>query len=196
MPVGRRGRGHVSVLGCDGSYPAPGGAGSGYLVQCGPPPVARRRAGHLRQPPAGPRSGVGRHVVLSHEHPDHWTDLESFAVWRRSPVVVARPGLRPPGPAAPLVLHRRPAAGLGGERTVDADRGGPAHLQLRGHRPRSPHAGRAHRPRPVVPRTSRVRSPTRPTPVRTGPSPSSGRGSARCSARPPTHGPTRALSPT
>jgi ribonuclease BN (tRNA processing enzyme) len=39
-------------------------------------------------------------IVLSHEHPDHWTDLESFAVWARFQpaaepyLVLAPPGLR------------------------------------------------------------------------------------------------------
>ncbi len=90
----------LSVLGCDGSYPGPGGAGSGYLVQdgtttlwldAGPGTFANLQ--QMCDP------GSVDAVVLSHEHPDHWTDLESFAVWRRQsgcgPVpVYAPPGLR------------------------------------------------------------------------------------------------------
>ncbi len=91
----------LTVLGCDGSYPGPGGAGSGYLVQAG---------GTALWLDAGPGTfanlqrvcdpAIVDAVVLSHEHPDHWTDLESFAVWRRQhgglpPVpVYAPPGLR------------------------------------------------------------------------------------------------------
>jgi ribonuclease BN (tRNA processing enzyme) len=91
------------VLGCDGSYPGPGGAASGYLVQ--------ERATTLWLD-AGPGTfanlqqvcdpGTVDAVVLSHEHPDHWTDLESFAVWRR------RFPVRPPVPVyAPPGLRRR-----------------------------------------------------------------------------------------
>ncbi len=91
----------VTVLGCDGSYPGPGGAASGYLV-CGGATRVWLDAGpgtfaalQLVADPAAVDA-----IVLSHEHPDHWTDLESFAVWRRQagcrkPVpVYAPPGLR------------------------------------------------------------------------------------------------------
>jgi len=91
----------LQVLGCDGGYPGPGGAGSGYLVESGDTSI---------QLDAGPGTfarlqlvadpgGISA-VVLSHEHPDHWTDLESFAVWllqsgSGSPVDVYAPrGLR------------------------------------------------------------------------------------------------------
>ena len=47
-------------------------------------------------------------VILSHEHPDHWTDLESFAVWlRQSAGRTAGPGLRPAGAPSALLLRRR-----------------------------------------------------------------------------------------
>lgn len=71
----------VTVLGCDGSYPGPGGAGSGYLLRgggatvwldCGPGTLAALQT-HV---------GLGDvdAVVVSHEHPDHRNDLEGFHV--------------------------------------------------------------------------------------------------------------------
>ena len=72
----------LTVLGCDGSWPGPGGAGSGYLVQSGATtllldagPGTFANLCRLGDP-----AGVTA-VVLTHEHPDHWTDLESFATW-------------------------------------------------------------------------------------------------------------------
>ena len=91
----------LTVLGCDGSYPGPGGAASGYLVHAGavalwldagPGTFARLQT--VCDP------GAVQAVVLSHEHPDHWSDLESFAVWLllhgggRRVRVLAPPGLR------------------------------------------------------------------------------------------------------
>ncbi|MGH9155133.1 MAG: MBL fold metallo-hydrolase [Acidimicrobiales bacterium] len=71
----------VTVLGCSGSYPGSGTACSGYLV---------RGAGTTVWLDAGPGTlaNLQRHValadldaiVLSHEHPDHWTDLEGYRV--------------------------------------------------------------------------------------------------------------------
>ena len=88
----------LTVLGCDGSYAGPGGACSGYLVQAGSTTVWLD---------AGPGSfanlqlvcdpGVVDAVLLSHEHPDHWTDLESFAVWRRHHTSGVVPVYAPPG---------------------------------------------------------------------------------------------------
>jgi ribonuclease BN (tRNA processing enzyme) len=91
----------LTVLGCDGSYPGPGGAASGYLV---------RHAGATVWLDAGPGTfanlqlvadpGSIDAVVLSHEHPDHWGDVESLAVWAmhnradRPVPVYAPPGLR------------------------------------------------------------------------------------------------------
>ncbi|MGH9130679.1 MAG: MBL fold metallo-hydrolase [Acidimicrobiales bacterium] len=73
----------VTVLGCDGGYPGPGGATSGYLVQAGGLKVLMD-AGH------GCLANLQAHldpaeldaVILSHEHPDHWGDLEGLAVMR------------------------------------------------------------------------------------------------------------------
>lgn len=89
------------MLGCDGSYPGPGGAASGYLVEV---------AGVAIWLDAGPGTfanlqlvadpGRVDAVILSHEHPDHRSDVDSFAVWLRErpparPVpVYAPPGLR------------------------------------------------------------------------------------------------------
>ncbi len=80
----------VTVLGCDGSYPGPGGAGSGYLLRCGDTCV------WLDAGP-GTLANLQRHValeeidavVISHEHVDHWSDLEHLAVACRW--VVPRP---------------------------------------------------------------------------------------------------------
>lgn len=71
----------LTVLGCDGSFPGPGGAGSGFLVRgggavvwldCGPGTFANLQR-HV---------GIGDvdAIVVTHEHPDHRTDLEGFAV--------------------------------------------------------------------------------------------------------------------
>lgn len=71
----------VTVLGCDGSYPGPGGACSGYLVRCGDTNLWMDAGG-------GTLSNLQRHVpieeldavFISHQHPDHWTDLEHLAI--------------------------------------------------------------------------------------------------------------------
>lgn len=96
MPTGT-----LTVLGCDGSYAGPGGAASGYLVKsaeaviwldAGPGTFARLQEVCF--------PGLLDAVVLSHEHPDHWSDFESFAVWTRFQsatepfLVLAPPGLR------------------------------------------------------------------------------------------------------
>jgi ribonuclease BN (tRNA processing enzyme) len=69
----------LTVLGCSGTYAAPGGACSGYLVEDGDT-CLWVDAG------SGTLANLQRHVafdavdavVLTHEHPDHWTDLEGF----------------------------------------------------------------------------------------------------------------------
>lgn len=82
----------LTVLGCDGSYPGPVGACSGYLVRHGATSL------WLDAGP-GTLANLQRHVaiadvtavVVTHEHVDHWSDLEHLGVacrWRekRSPV--------------------------------------------------------------------------------------------------------------
>jgi len=69
----------LTVLGCSGTYASPGKACSGYLVQDGTTTVWVDSG-------SGTLANLQRHVpldgvdalVLSHEHPDHWTDLEAF----------------------------------------------------------------------------------------------------------------------
>ena len=69
----------LTVLGCSGTYAPPGGACSGYLVSDGSTTVWVDAG-------AGTLANLQRHValdavdalVLSHEHPDHWSDLEGF----------------------------------------------------------------------------------------------------------------------
>lgn len=92
----------VTVLGCDGSYPGPGGAASGYLVSNGDRTLwLDAGAGTFARLQQVADPGEVEAVVLSHEHPDHWSDLESFAVWAlqhragHPPVpVYAPPGVR------------------------------------------------------------------------------------------------------
>jgi ribonuclease BN (tRNA processing enzyme) len=72
----------LTVLGCDGSWPGPNGAGSGYLVRAGDTSILLDAGPgtfsqlQLRADPSRIAA-----VVLTHAHPDHWTDLESFATW-------------------------------------------------------------------------------------------------------------------
>jgi ribonuclease BN (tRNA processing enzyme) len=71
----------LTVLGCSGSYARPGGACSGYLVQ------HRDTALWLDAGP-GTLATLQQHidldavdaVVLSHEHPDHWRDIEGYLI--------------------------------------------------------------------------------------------------------------------
>ena len=91
----------LTVLGCDGSYPGPGGACSGYLVRFADTAIwLDAGSGSL----ANLQRFIGLDnvtaVVISHEHPDHFTDLEAFCValkWglkRTGPVVYAPKGLQ------------------------------------------------------------------------------------------------------
>jgi ribonuclease BN (tRNA processing enzyme) len=72
----------VTVLGASGSYPSPGGACSGYLVEgagtrvwvdAGSGTFANLQK-HL--PDLGALDGV----ILSHAHPDHWADVLGYQV--------------------------------------------------------------------------------------------------------------------
>ena len=91
----------LTVLGCDGSYPGPGGACSGYLVEFGQTAIWLDAG-------SGTLSNLQRFtnleklsaVVVSHQHPDHFTDLEQFCValrWglkKAGPPVFAPQGLK------------------------------------------------------------------------------------------------------
>lgn len=69
----------LTVLGCSGSYPGPAGACSGYLVDDGATRLwLDAGAGTLANLQTHLEPGSLDAVVLSHEHPDHWTDLEGW----------------------------------------------------------------------------------------------------------------------
>ena len=71
----------LTVLGCSGSYPAVGMACSGYLVQ-------GEGVSVLLDLGPGSLANLQRHlgladvdaVIISHRHPDHWTDLAGLDV--------------------------------------------------------------------------------------------------------------------
>ena len=71
----------VTVLGCSGSYPGRGSACSGYLVDDGTTRVWLDAG-------SGTLANLQHHlpldqldaVVLSHGHPDHWSDLEGWNI--------------------------------------------------------------------------------------------------------------------
>jgi ribonuclease BN (tRNA processing enzyme) len=91
----------LTVLGCSGSFPGAGGACSGYLVDDGSTRLWLDAG-------SGTLANLQRHIdlaeldalVLSHEHPDHWTDVEGFhnvlrfVLLRRGFPVYAPAGLR------------------------------------------------------------------------------------------------------
>jgi ribonuclease BN (tRNA processing enzyme) len=100
--------GTLTVLGCDGSYPGPGGAASGYLVRTAATTLwLDAGSGTFARLQEVCFPGTIDAVVLSHEHPDHWHDLDPFAVWsglqgaREPVVVIAPPGLRERSHLAP-----------------------------------------------------------------------------------------------
>lgn len=101
MPEPGEDRFTLTVLGTDGSYPGPGGACSGYLV---------RAEDHCTWLDAGPgtMANLQLHIpleelddiVISHGHPDHWSDLEGlyvamrYFIERRGLPIYAPEGLR------------------------------------------------------------------------------------------------------
>lgn len=74
----------LTVLGCDGSWPGPGGAGSGYLLRVGAT-VLVLDAGPgtfaVLQSVIDPAEIDA--VVISHHHADHWTDLYAIETQAR-----------------------------------------------------------------------------------------------------------------
>jgi ribonuclease BN (tRNA processing enzyme) len=91
----------LTVLGCSGSYPAAGGACSGYLVDDGSTRVwLDAGSGTLANLQRHVELGQVDAIVLSHEHPDHWADLEGwhnvlrFVLLRQGFPVYAPTGLR------------------------------------------------------------------------------------------------------
>ena len=69
----------VTVLGCSGTYASPGNACSGYLLDDGSTSVwVDAGSGTLANLQRQKALDAVDAVVLSHEHPDHWTDLEGF----------------------------------------------------------------------------------------------------------------------
>jgi ribonuclease BN (tRNA processing enzyme) len=103
----------LTVLGCDGSWPGPGGAGSGYLIEC---------AGTRLVVDAGPGTFANLQcsidpatvdaVVLSHRHTDHWTDLHALATHAR--FALGRKGIPT---FAPKGLSEQ--SGLSGSEAID-----------------------------------------------------------------------------
>jgi ribonuclease BN (tRNA processing enzyme) len=105
----------LTVLGCSGSYPGPGQACSGYLVRYGGTTVwldaGTGTLANLQQ-----HVGLGDvdAIVISHAHPDHWSDVEGFYVACRyvvpcADIPVYAPAavqglLRIGGPTAPVLL--------------------------------------------------------------------------------------------
>lgn len=81
MSGGPSGRLSLTVLGCDGSFPGPGGAGSGYLLQCDGTTVwLDAGPGTLANLQLHTTMAEVDAVIVTHEHVDHWSDLEHFAV--------------------------------------------------------------------------------------------------------------------
>jgi ribonuclease BN (tRNA processing enzyme) len=71
----------VTILGASGSYPSPGGACSGYLVEAAGTTIWLDAG-------SGTFANLQRHIdmsaidglVLSHAHPDHWADVFGYQV--------------------------------------------------------------------------------------------------------------------
>jgi ribonuclease BN (tRNA processing enzyme) len=95
----------VTVLGATGSYPGPDGACSGYLVRSGDTSImVDAGPGTVSNLQAHVGLGDLNAVVLSHCHPDHWTDLLVLrTAWRWG---LGREGLRVYGTAENLEMAR------------------------------------------------------------------------------------------
>lgn len=91
----------LTVLGCSGSYPGPAAAASGYLVRGGGATVWLDAG-------SGTLANLQRHVgldevdavVLTHEHPDHMSDIEGYRV--ACAYVIGRTGVPVYAPAGVL----------------------------------------------------------------------------------------------
>lgn len=71
----------LTVLGCDGSFAGPGGRGSGYLVEAGREVLwVDAGPGTLGELQAHRSLSDLTGVVVSHEHPDHRSDIDGLAV--------------------------------------------------------------------------------------------------------------------
>jgi len=74
----------LTVLGCDGSWPGAGGACSGYLVRSATTTVLLDAGpGTLANLQRAIDPAILDAVVVSHHHPDHWTDLHGLATLAR-----------------------------------------------------------------------------------------------------------------
>jgi ribonuclease BN (tRNA processing enzyme) len=90
----------ITVLGCDGSWTGPGGAGSGYLMASGPTTlVVDLGPGTFANLQCHVDPAAIDAVLLSHHHADHWSDLQvlaahaQYASGRRGIPVYAPSGL-------------------------------------------------------------------------------------------------------
>ncbi len=71
----------VTILGCSGSFPGPGAACSGYLVETPHATVVfDLGSGVLANLQRHADLGALDAIVLSHAHPDHWVDLSGLEV--------------------------------------------------------------------------------------------------------------------
>lgn len=96
VPSGGAGQMSLRVLGCDGSWTGPSGAGSGYLVSSGGTHVlVDVGPGTFATLQSMLDPALVAAAVITHRHPDHWTDLYSlvthaqFALHRESLPVYA-----------------------------------------------------------------------------------------------------------
>ncbi|MGH9044635.1 MAG: MBL fold metallo-hydrolase [Acidimicrobiales bacterium] len=90
--------GRLTVLGCEGSYPGPHSAGSGYLVTSEQSAIwldAGTGTFERLRSVCDPRSLNA--IVVSHEHRDHCGDLSRFAAWAAREQAAPIPVLGPPG---------------------------------------------------------------------------------------------------